>query len=1272
MKKRFSALILTFMSLFLTCFLTGLPAEAAEQAEASGVEVLISSDKEDYAGAEDAQISFTIRNTNETDLDGVNWALQLPDGLSAKRGSLSGENLRIRAGESYEGSASVELATPDTTEAVTDTSESASADGMTTAPAVKAGETASAFGLFSIITGAAALLWVTRKKRRKLFGILSVFFCAGMIAVSAPVRIFAADEEGISIDAEKTVKIDGTNYTIKLSVTADALQETAEPSGLYAWAEYKKADNSISIKWLAQENASGYKVYDKADPEISLAEVKDKTEYVCPLDEAAKAKYTFYVEAETADGKKTVSNDVTLRRNSDSSYTFSDIDSDRDGLDDLDEISRKTDRLNPDTDGDGMKDGYEVGLASTDPLVADTDENGTQDGEEDFDGDGIPTQQEGQRRTNPYAADTDGDGFSDGYETENGMDPVIADQIVIDGEKAAALKDYTLTDLEALNENEKYPLEVFYNDDKFIEQINGVFSTDKIQNAQDALYSLYHIKSLLGINDPAAELTYIKTVFGQWTVTYSFGMQYKGIEVEGHSVIITCQKDGKISSLVSGYLNSEHFKKLNLKPAVTKQRLTEIVNSGSDKPVEILSSDLCIRTEPEAVLVYRVITDAQKAFWIDAHTGKIVYDTDIASSWATVTAADETQTDRSLAVRYETDGYCDNYYLYHEIYKTAVYRYSSNDDMPGIADSINSRKPDIKSPDGYKSYYQYALRNGASSPAFPDPGDWDGQAVSAYYNAIKARERYASKGYYGLNGTGGETPVYVRANAMISSDKANAQFNPIISRFFFGAILFTDQCERSASYASNLGIMGHEFGHAITSYHNGNGCLLFASFFTKMADEAYADIFGSWVQGEWMKDPRDIANPNSTGNPANMSDSYYSSPGDEHHFSIIISHAAYLLNKKYGYTMDEVFDVFYESVGSLTESLSLYEDISRILVKAARDIGYSDDKVLKIYDAFAEVGVVSPNSSAKIIVKEGSKLLKNVTVCLSNYGSFRVEETDENGEAVFNDLKVGTYRVQITSPNGATVCTTILVTEDEQAERTVEVLSASTNYDWKHYDHYNIKQEYGPTLPKHIEFNGNDIKMRGYTEVNYKDFLLTHENDNPDSFVHGAGKVLSFSIDRDEADWHTLEGGGFLFDVSITNPGSGGTDGEFTSGKEGFMTAHCILVTREGLKLYYLHDVDIALFRDGKYGKIEWIGEKIGDDAYDIGDVKAYHSISINIRKGTSETISVIDNDKVIVENLEVEKLDGDDYGPITSHDYHGCKQESWFTFSDILMSNVN
>lgn len=64
-------------------------------------------------------------------------------------------------------------------------------------------------------------------------------------------------------------------------------------------------------------------------------------------------------------------------------------DADGDKLVDADEASNGTDPANPDTDGDGLGDGFEVFVS----------------------------------RTNPLKADTDDDGFTDGSELENGYDP---------------------------------------------------------------------------------------------------------------------------------------------------------------------------------------------------------------------------------------------------------------------------------------------------------------------------------------------------------------------------------------------------------------------------------------------------------------------------------------------------------------------------------------------------------------------------------------------------------------------------------------------------------------------------------------------------------------------------------------------------------------------------------------------------------------------------------------------------------------------------------
>lgn len=104
-------------------------------------------------------------------------------------------------------------------------------------------------------------------------------------------------------------------------------------------------------------------------------------------------------------------------------------DSDNDGLNDYDEVMKHTTNpMNPDTDGDGLKDGEEVNTYKTNPKMVDTDGDGLTDGDEvlkyktdpllvDTDGDGLTDGDEVTiYTTNPTRADSDNDGLNDGDE----------------------------------------------------------------------------------------------------------------------------------------------------------------------------------------------------------------------------------------------------------------------------------------------------------------------------------------------------------------------------------------------------------------------------------------------------------------------------------------------------------------------------------------------------------------------------------------------------------------------------------------------------------------------------------------------------------------------------------------------------------------------------------------------------------------------------------------------------------------------------------------
>ena len=123
-------------------------------------------------------------------------------------------------------------------------------------------------------------------------------------------------------------------------------------------------------------------------------------------------------------------------------YDIGTIDSDGDGLDDLEELHYGTDPLNPDTDGDGIPDGWEVkyGFDPCDPLDSgDNPDNDYWDNFEeyqrgtdpwypdsdleDFDGDGVLNYKEEELGLDYDTPDTDGDGLPDGWELDYWFNP---------------------------------------------------------------------------------------------------------------------------------------------------------------------------------------------------------------------------------------------------------------------------------------------------------------------------------------------------------------------------------------------------------------------------------------------------------------------------------------------------------------------------------------------------------------------------------------------------------------------------------------------------------------------------------------------------------------------------------------------------------------------------------------------------------------------------------------------------------------------------------
>ena len=105
-------------------------------------------------------------------------------------------------------------------------------------------------------------------------------------------------------------------------------------------------------------------------------------------------------------------------------------DRDGDGVPDVLELRAGSDPRRGDTDGDALTDRFEilVALLAHHPAKADTDRDGMNDAAEDLDGDGLSAAGEQLAAANPLEPDTDGDDLRDGAEVDtHGTSPTKAD-----------------------------------------------------------------------------------------------------------------------------------------------------------------------------------------------------------------------------------------------------------------------------------------------------------------------------------------------------------------------------------------------------------------------------------------------------------------------------------------------------------------------------------------------------------------------------------------------------------------------------------------------------------------------------------------------------------------------------------------------------------------------------------------------------------------------------------------------------------------------------
>lgn len=174
---------------------------------------------------------------------------------------------------------------------------------------------------------------------------------------------------------------------------------------------------------------------------------------------------------------------------------------------------------------------------------------------------------------------------------------------------------------------------------------------------------------------------------------------------------------------------------------------------------------------------------------------------------------------------------------------------------------------------------------------------------------------------------------------------------------------------------------------------------------------------------------------------------------------------------------------------------------------------------------------------------------------------------------------------------------------------------------------------------KHIVIQNNVIDFYGYWQNSYKDFLYKEYN-------KPGKKIFQFRIDEANANYHTLDGAGFIFNSKKSNDK---------------LSGYVLLFKQSSVDLYQLKDVDINTFETASskvvanYGKLIKSIAKTNSKMHDL--IVEATPINIKVNEAGNEILNV---------DLDYSEHEGESFGLISSYVQHSCSILSKIEFSQL------
>lgn len=276
--KKFSRISVVLLISLLCVLGLSTTAFAEETQSSNGLQASIVTDSDEYKISDDIKVDFKVKNTNGFDINGVSMNTVVPKGLTVKDNAPTNKDVgTLKSGK--EESYSVILnanGTGSNTHNNTNTTNELPKSGNTTnnESTVGTGDTTNVVILAIILVIAAVVIICNRKKLSKH---ISVMLCFAVCLTSIPMISMssanAAEQDSFTVN--KTVKIDGKNYTVglKISYENNTHSNNVQPSD-----NESVVTRGEWVEMLATEFSM--KEVSKSDTELPYSDISDSK--YCP------------------------------------------------------------------------------------------------------------------------------------------------------------------------------------------------------------------------------------------------------------------------------------------------------------------------------------------------------------------------------------------------------------------------------------------------------------------------------------------------------------------------------------------------------------------------------------------------------------------------------------------------------------------------------------------------------------------------------------------------------------------------------------------------------------------------------------------------------------------------------------------------------------------------------------------------------------------------------------------------------------------------------